>query len=445
MEIQKNYTVTITDTTNRDVNESDIYPEVLDDLVYRPRQPKDCAEQKSLAVDKDRVIAFIPVRGGSKSIPLKNIKNFCGKPLVYWVIEELQKCEEVTDIVVATDSDEIEECVGKLEDLTKVSVFRRSQEVSTDTASTESVILEYLGSSDYDLRFKDTLNPVFMLVQATSPFTTSEDFHGGLKLFFSKYPCSVVSGVRTKRFHWVSIGSVYLADYNVYNRPRRQDFEGSIIENGAFYISSVLRIVNDQCRISNPVQCYVMPKINTLEIDEPSDWEEMESLMLDKLRLTSVWKKPKAVFLDVDGVLTDGTELWSDCTTLKAFHKRDGAAISTFNERGIPVFFITADHSRPAQYRSEYLGATYLEIDKSKGETKLGKALEYYSIQDLKECVFIGDDLFDMDLLGAVGYAFCPNDAHEDVKLMKNVIKLKTDGGRGVVSEVLRYFREDNN
>lgn len=57
------------------------------------------------------VIAFIPVRGGSKSIPLKNIKPFCGKPLVCWNIEALEQCKEVDEIIVATDSDKIEEVV----------------------------------------------------------------------------------------------------------------------------------------------------------------------------------------------------------------------------------------------------------------------------------------------------------------------------------------------
>lgn len=54
-----------------------------------------------------KTIAFIPVRGGSKSIPLKNIKPFCGKPLVCWNIEALERCPLVDEIVVATDSNDI--------------------------------------------------------------------------------------------------------------------------------------------------------------------------------------------------------------------------------------------------------------------------------------------------------------------------------------------------
>ena len=49
-----------------------------------------------------KTIAFIPVRGGSKSIPLKNIKPFCGKPLVCWNIEALENCKDVDEVIVAT-------------------------------------------------------------------------------------------------------------------------------------------------------------------------------------------------------------------------------------------------------------------------------------------------------------------------------------------------------
>ena len=58
------------------------------------------------------VIAFIPVRGGSKSIPLKNIKLFCGKPLVYWNIVALQLSDYVDKIIVATDSSKIKDVVS---------------------------------------------------------------------------------------------------------------------------------------------------------------------------------------------------------------------------------------------------------------------------------------------------------------------------------------------
>lgn len=115
------------------------------------------------------VIAFIPVRGGSKSIPLKNIKPFCGKPLVCWNIEALEQCNEVDEIIVATDSDKIEETVTS-QAYKKTKVYRRSAENACDTASTESVMLEYIRYAQLPT------DDIFMLVQATSPLTETIHF-----------------------------------------------------------------------------------------------------------------------------------------------------------------------------------------------------------------------------------------------------------------------------
>ena len=118
-----------------------------------------------------KIIAFIPVRGGSKSIPLKNIKPFCGKPLVCWNIEALENCPLVDEIIVATDSVEIENTV-LAQTYQKTAIYHRLSENACDTASTESVMLEYLSYAQL------AEDDIFILVQATSPLTESIDFSG---------------------------------------------------------------------------------------------------------------------------------------------------------------------------------------------------------------------------------------------------------------------------
>ena len=159
------------------------------------------------------VIAFIPARGGSKSIPKKNIKSFCGKPLIFWNLQELQK-SNVDQIIVATDCEKIKDTVLSF-DFSKVKVYERNKENAQDISSTESVMLEYI---DFKvLKNTDT----FMLVQSTSPFTQSSHFNGGLKLF-KKYD-SVLSCCISKRFIWQENGKAL--NYNIFNRLRRQDFQ----------------------------------------------------------------------------------------------------------------------------------------------------------------------------------------------------------------------------
>ena len=92
-------------------------------------------------------IAFIPVRGGSKSIPLKNIKHFCGKPLVYWTVKALENCCNVDKVVVATDSLEIKNTVKQF-GFQKVEIYDRDQQNAQDSSSTESVMLEYISKAN---------------------------------------------------------------------------------------------------------------------------------------------------------------------------------------------------------------------------------------------------------------------------------------------------------
>ena len=218
-----------------------------------------------------KTIAFIPVRGGSKSIPLKNIKPFCGKPLVCWNIEALEACPQIDEIIVATDSDAIEKVVtGR--NYTKTHIYRRSSENACDTASTESVMLEYIRAAQLS---PDT---VFMLVQATSPLTQTSHFTEALQIYGQGKYDSMLTCVRNKRFFWHADGTSMNYDYM--HRPRRQEFDGMLMENGAFYINTVGNILKSDNRLSGKIGIYEMPEYTAFEIDEPDDWWVMENLML---------------------------------------------------------------------------------------------------------------------------------------------------------------------
>lgn len=216
------------------------------------------------------VIAFIPVRGGSKSIPLKNIKPLAGKPLVCWNIEALEACKAVDEIVVATDSDAIWETVSSRA-YTKTKLYRRAAENATDTASTESVMLEYIQAAGLPE------DATFMLVQATSPLTQTIHFAEALAKYNEGKFDSLLSCVRSKRFFWAEEGESINYDYR--HRPRRQDFAGMMMENGAFYINSVGNILRDKNRLSGKIGIYEMPEYTATEIDEPEDFIILEQLI----------------------------------------------------------------------------------------------------------------------------------------------------------------------
>ena len=373
-------------------------------------------------------LAFIPVRGGSKSIPLKNIKLFCGKPLVYWNVAALQNAPLIDKIIVATDSPIIKETVASF-GFDKVIVYDRKAENACDTASTESVMLEYIEAaklSDAD---------VFMLVQATSPLTETNHFEEGIQLYNKGNFNSIISCVRNKRFFWNDDGTSKNYDYRA--RPRRQEFDGMFMENGAFYINTVANIKKDKNRLSGKIGIYEMPEYTATEIDEPDDWVILENLM--QRHVLSKQKKDysriKLVISDVDGVLTDGGMYYSENgDELKKFNTRDGMAFQLMRERGIKTAIITSENTKMVERRAAKLRIDYLMQGKRNGG-KLEAAKEICEKIGIKlsEVAFIGDDVNDIDLLEQVGFAFCPADAAESVRKLGRIIILATKGGDGAI------------
>jgi len=383
-------------------------------------------------VNSQKVIAFIPVRGGSKSIPLKNIKIFCGKPLVCWNIEALEACDIVDEVIVATDSDDIWMTVENRQ-YAKTSLYRRSAENACDTASTESVMLEYI---NYARLSKDN---IFMLVQATSPLTETDHFTKALQMYSMGEYDSILTCVRNYRFFWNEDGTSMNYDYM--NRPRRQNFNGMLMENGAFYINTVENILKSGNRLSGKIGIYEMPEYTATEIDEPDDWTILESLMqrhvLSKRQQEE--KQIKLFLCDVDGTLTDGGMYYSETgDELKKFNTRDGMGFQLLREAGIKTGIITSEDTKIVENRAKKLKLDYLRQSKRDG----GKVAAAKEICDelgitLQEVAYIGDDINCYDLLSVVGVAACPADSTNKVKSIPNIFVTTLKGGEGCVRQFI--------
>lgn len=379
------------------------------------------------------VIAFIPVRGGSKSIPLKNIKPFCGKPLVYWNISALQETAAIEKIVVATDSDEIEHVVQDF-GFSKVEIYRRSKENASDSASTESVMLEYIKHSGLERHH------TFILVQATSPLTESHHFAEALKIYEKGEYDSMLTCVRNKRFFWTSKGESLNYDYN--HRPRRQDFEGLLMENGAFYINKVGNILTSQNRLSGKIGIYEMPEYTATEIDEPDDWIILENLKRKHSSPSTHSSTPKLFLTDVDGTLTDGGMYYSESgDELKKFNTRDGAGLALLHDKGILTGIITSEHTRLVERRAQKLHLDYL-IQGKREKGKLAAVEEICTELNIaiSEVAYIGDDMNCYDLLSSVGFKACPADACSAIKDIPNIHIMTRKGGEGCVREFIEMI-----
>src|SRR3989338_2367134 len=223
-------------------------------------------------INNQKIVSLIPLRGGSKSIPYKNIKEIAGKPLCYWALKAATGSKYIDEVWVSTDD-------KKIRDITLsfglgVKVIDRPAELAEDTSFTESVMLHFAEHVGFDI-----LN----LIQATSPFTTSSDLDNALEQFMRDSNDSLLTGVLYKKFYWTPDGKPLNYDY--LNRPRRQGFGGVINENGAFYLTKKEILKKNKNRLGGKIGIFLMPEEKAIDIDELADWPLAEKYLLEQLKV----------------------------------------------------------------------------------------------------------------------------------------------------------------
>lgn len=368
-------------------------------------------------------LAIVPLRGGSKSIPKKNIRPIAGKPLCYWVLKALVQSKVADKIVVSTDCDEIVTTVRSFK--LNVQIIERPSELATDTASTESVILH---------AFKKFPAKTVLTIQATSPLTTADDFIKAKSLFINGRYDSLLTGVRTKRFFWDFKGKPL--NYNPLKRPMRQEFAGSIMENGAFYFTKGSLLKKLESRLGGKIGLYEMSEENLVEIDEPQDWIEVENLLCKRpSTLKEIIKKIKLVIIDVDGTLTDGGMYYSENgEALKKFNTTDGKGIERLHCIKIKTCLLTSENSLIAKVRGEKLKFNNIIIN-ADPKTKSLKDICKKMAVNLDETAYIGDDLNDLEAMKLSLFRCCPLNARQEIKDICHYIS-PFSGGQGAVRDI---------
>ena len=318
----------------------------------------------------------------------------------------------------------------------KTKIYRRSAENACDTASTESVMLEYIKYAN--LPEADT----FMLVQATSPLTQTVHFSEAMDMYQKGEFDSILTCVRNYRFFWNPDGTSMNYDYK--NRPRRQNFDGMLMENGAFYINSVKNIIESGNRLFGNIGIYEMPEYTATEIDEPDDWIILENLMYKHVLSTQQKSHNIKLFItDVDGTLTDGGMYYSENgDELKKFNTRDGMGLQLMQKRGVKVGIVTSENTQMVERRAAKLKVDFLRQGKRDGG-KLAVVQDICREMNItmQEVAYIGDDVNCKDLLMSVGLAACPADAMDEIKAIPNIHIMTKKGGDGCVREFIEIIK----
>jgi len=379
-------------------------------------------------------IAIIPLRKNSKGITEKNKKKMVGRPLFSWVLSEAI-FSNLDAVYVFTDDEEIIDYVTiNYAWSPKVKALLRNDENATDTASTESTILEFSEkiNQDFDL---------LCLLQATSPLTTSEAINAGIdKIVIGNFDSSL-SVVKTHRFTWNENGTPQ--NYDVFNRPRRQDFEGLLIENGAVYCTTKSAFLNSKNRVSGTIGLVEMPEESLLEIDSRTDWDCIENLLMQRLKNNKKTTKIEYLVLDVDGVFTDGGVYFNENGEFaKKFDMRDGMGLEILRQNKVEVIVITSEQSSLVAQRMKKLQIEHTFL----GVKDKFAFLTYFALQkniNFGAIAYVGDDVNDLSNLCRAGWSFAPSNATKTV--LNNVdVVLNNPSGNGAIREVCEFLMRYN-
>ena len=213
-------------------------------------------------------IAIITARGGSKRIPKKNIRDFCGKPIIVYSIEAAIKSGLFDEVMVSTDSEEIKEIAVKY----GASVpFMRSESTSNDYATTADVIREVIAEYENLGKNFDTICCIY----PTAPFVTADKLKAAMSELDEKDGDSLMPvvpfGFPPQRAVVISQGHVSYK-YPEYAMKRSQDLERLYHDCGQFYICRTEVFKRSGSLLAGRTVAMVMREEEVQDIDNESDW-----------------------------------------------------------------------------------------------------------------------------------------------------------------------------
>ena len=213
-------------------------------------------------------IAIITARGGSKRIPKKNIKEFCGKPIIAYSIEAALKSEAFDVVMVSTDSEEIASIAKQYG---AEVPFLRSEATSNDFATTADVIEEVI--SNYSKRGR--VFDYFACIYPTAPFVTDEKLHEAMNSIKAAGADALISVVKYSfppQRAFIIKDEMLKYQYPQYERARSQDLDPVYHDCGQFYFCSTEVFMEHHSLLLPKTIPFIIPDEEVQDIDTPSDW-----------------------------------------------------------------------------------------------------------------------------------------------------------------------------
>ena len=391
-------------------------------------------------------LAIIPARGGSKSIPRKNIRNFAGYPLLAYSIAAGINAETVTRVIVSTDDEEIAEVARKYGAETP---FLRPAEFSQDDTLDIPVFqhaLKWLAKNE------DYHPDIVIQLRPTSPVRPPDCVDNAVKILLDNPEADSVRGVVTSgqnpfKMWKIDPSGQMLPLLDVddlaepYNAPR-QKLPQTYWQTGHIDAIRADTILKKGSMSGEVILPLLIDVSYTVDIDNQRDWERAEKLMmkgglpvvLPDARHSALPEIIELIVLDFDGVLTDN-RVWVDQNGLErvAAHRGDGMGISRLKKAGIEIIVLSTETNPVVAARCEKLKIPVHQGINEKG-TALKSLLEEQKANP-ENAIYVGNDVNDLPCFPIVGCSVVVADAHPDILPHADLV-LKNKGGHGAVREL---------
>jgi N-acylneuraminate cytidylyltransferase len=393
---------------------------------------------------KPEVLAIVPARGGSKSIPRKNAKLFLGHPLLAYSIAAGLQAKSVSRVIVSTDDEALAEIAAHYG---AEAPFLRPTQYAQDDTPDLPVFQHALGW----LAEKEKYRPdIVVQLRPTSPLRPRDLVDRAVETLLTHKEADSVRGVvpagqNPHKMWTLSGGGALLPLLKVkgirepFNAPR-QSLPATYWQTGHVDAMRSATILEMNSMSGESIWPVLVDPRYTADIDTLSDWRRAEWLAAE-LDLVRPGKAPrllpgkvKLLVMDFDGVLTDN-RAWNneEGKELIAANRSDGLGIEMLLKAGVKAVVISMEENPVVAARCKKMGIPYKKGIENKGPT-LKETLAEQGVP-ASETIFLGNDTNDLPCFPLVACGIAVADAHPAV-LREADLVLSRRGGHGAVREL---------
>lgn len=409
-------------------------------------------------IKKPEILAIIPARGNSKSIPKKNIKEFAGFPMLAFSIAAARQSRYVTRVIVSTDSDEIAQVALKYgAEIPFMRPDELAQDDTLDYPVIEHTLLWLSKNEGYQPEFIIQLRP-------TSPIRPENMVDDAVELMLAHPEADSVRGVVPSAQNPYKMWFVDEAGRmkpilmvegvkEPYNAPR-QDLPDTFWQTGHIDVIRAEMILKKKSLTGDVVLPLMVDPLYSVDIDTLLDWERAESNVLEGIpgmvwpgsKKRSFPEKLSLLVMDFDGVLTDD-RVWvdGDGNEMVAANRGDGLGLERLRQlTDLQLMVISKETNRVVAARCKKLDISLIQSVNDKPRT-LDSVLKKSGIS-AGEVIYIGNDLNDLDCFPMVGFSVVPANTLPEIKHHADLV-LSRKGGFGAIRElcemlISRYPKE---